>query len=290
MTPERGTVVTKRNSASLCANTVSFSYQSNVVLRDVTVAAASGQCVGILGPNGAGKTTLLHLLAGLLNPMRGTVQLGGDCLDQLPRAAVARRLALVPQETTLAFDYSVLEIALMGRHPHLSAFGVETPDDIRIVTRSLASTGTEHLVDRLFSTLSGGEKQRVVIASALAQLIPTRGDEATAEGTVLLLDEPTASLDLGYQLGMMSLLRALHQRSMVTMVVSTHDLNFAVGICDQLVLLRAGEVIAAGPTEVVLTADNVRSLYGVETDVSRHEATGRLLVVPHDRKMSGVVP
>ena len=289
MTPERGAVVTKRNSASLCANSVSFSFQSNFALRDVTVAAESGQCVGILGPNGAGKTTLLHLLAGLLKPMRGTVKLGDEYLDQLPRASIARRLALVPQETTLAFDYSVLEVALMGRYPHLNAFGVETPDDIRIVTRSLVSTGTGHLVDRLFSTLSGGEKQRVVIASALAQLMPTRGDEAIAEGTALLLDEPTASLDLGYQLEMMSLLRALHQHSMMTMVVSTHDLNFAVGICDQLVLLRAGEVIVAGPTELVLTADNVNALYGVEVDVSRHETTGRLLVIPRDRKMPSVV-
>lgn len=175
----------------------------------------------------------------------------------------------------------------MGRHPHLSAFAVEGPDDIDVVNRSLASTGTAHLADRPFSTLSGGEKQRVVIASALAQLMPADGATTAAEGTVLLLDEPTASLDLGYQLEMASLLGTLHRRSGVTMVVSTHDLNFAVGVCDQLVLLRDGGVIAAGPTDTVLTADNVRALYGVETHVARHAATGRLLVVPIDRTTSG---
>ena len=283
-------MVTNRDGPRLRADALSFSYQSNAVLRDVTVTASSGECVGILGPNGAGKTTLLHLLAGLLTPTRGTVHIGGECVDQLPRTTVARRLALVPQETTLAFDYSVLEVALMGRHPHLNAFAVEGPDDIRVVNRSLASTGTAQLADRPFSTLSGGEKQRVVIASALAQLMSADRDDAAAEGAVLLLDEPTASLDLGYQLEMVSLLRALHQRSAVTMVVSTHDLNFAIGICDQLVLLRDGEVIASGPTEAVLTADNVSALYGVETDVTRHATTGRLLVVPIDRTTSGVLP
>ena len=144
----------------------------------VSLEIARGALVGILGPNGSGKTTLLRLLAGTLTPDSGEVRLDGENLSRWPRAFVARRCAVVPQETHLAFDYSVLEIALMGRYPHLGAFEVETPRDIETALDALESTGTRHLADRGFQTLSGGEKQRVIIASALAQLDQTPGPGA----------------------------------------------------------------------------------------------------------------
>ncbi len=235
----------------------------------VSVRLADGTLTGILGPNGSGKTTLLRLLSGTRRPSSGRVRLDDRPLDQLTRREVARQIAVVPQETELAFQYSAIEIVLMGRHPHLGLFTVEGPDDIRIARDALAATGTTHLADRPFHELSGGEKQRVVIAAALAQ-----------SARLLLLDEPTASLDLGYQLEVSSLLTGLNRDHGVTMAISTHDLNLAASICRELILMRDGRVIASGPTADVLTPEHVRRLYDVEADVRVHDGTGRVTVVP----------
>ena len=169
-------------------------------VQEVSVRVERGHVVGILGPNGSGKTTLLRLLAGMLRPESGTVTLNGTDVASLSRAALARSIAVVPQETHLAFDYSVLEIALMGRYPHLGTFELEGPRDLAIAREALAATGTAALERRSFATLSGGEKQRVVIASALAQ-----------QADILLLDEPTASLDIGYQFDIAALLARLNR-------------------------------------------------------------------------------
>jgi iron complex transport system ATP-binding protein len=244
------------------------------VLRGVSMEIPSESFVGILGPNGSGKTTLLRMLAGLLRPSRGRVLLDGADLAGANRPALARRMAVVPQETQLAFEYSVIEVVLMGRYPHLGAFEIEGPADFAIAREALAATGTLALEDRPFGTLSGGEKQRVIIAAALAQI------SGAAGSGILLLDEPTVALDLAYQLELADLLRDLQRRRPMAIAVSTHDLNFAAGLCRTLVLLKNGEVLAAGPTEDVLTPAGIRSLYGVESDVSRHPDTGRLIVVP----------
>ena len=175
---------------------------------------------------------------------------------------LARRLAVVPQETHLAFDYSVLEIVLMGRYPHLGPFQFEGPEDLASAHAALTATGTDHLAERAFTTLSGGEKQRVIIASALAQL----GEGATRDGAprVLLLDEPTAALDLRYQIEVASLLRRLHERGDITIVMTTHDVHFASRVCSELVLLGAGRVMAHGTPEEVLTTSQIATLYSIE--------------------------
>ena len=255
----------------LWADNVSFRYapEAPLVVDGVSVRLAAGALTGILGPNGSGKTTLLRLLSGTHRPTSGRVRLGERPLDELSRRDVARRIAVVPQETELAFEYTAIEIVLMGRHPHLGLFAVEGPDDIRIAQDAMASTGTSHLANRQFHQLSGGEKQRVVIAAALAQ-----------SATLLLLDEPTASLDLGYQLEVSSLLERLNREQGVTMALSTHDLNLAASICRELILMRDGRVIATGNTASVLTPENVQRLYDVEADVHVHEITGHVTVVP----------
>jgi len=266
-----------------------FSYdRCTPVLLGVSLDVARDGFVGILGPNGSGKTTLLRLLAGTRQPQRGSVTLDGVPLVRFSRGALARRMAVVPQETQLAFDYTVLEVAMMGRYPHLGAFEIEGPADLSIVADALAATGTLPFKDRLFATLSGGEKQRVVIAGALAQVSLEdfrRQTQETRPG-ILLLDEPTASLDLGYQLDVAALLRRLHDERGVAIVVSTHDLNLAASLCRTLVLMREGTVLAAGAVEDVLTCENVRRLYGVEADMIDH-ASGQRIVVPVRRLAAG---
>ena len=301
----------------LNASDIWFGYDERTpVLRGVSLAIPDGGIVGILGPNGSGKTTLLRLLAGTRHPQRGTITLNGAPLGRFSRAALARRMAVVPQETHLAFDYTVAEVAMMGRYPHLGAFEIEGPADIEIVEAALAATGTLGLKDRPFGTLSGGEKQRVVIASALAQISRDRrivGDagifrlkaeatksqvaeapesqagvgeapdsrEGVADETVsgiLLLDEPTDSLDLAYQLEIAVLLNDLQARRRVSIVISTHDLSLAASLCEQIVLIRSGAIIAAGLTDDVLTPAHVQDAYGVDAEIVRHPSGYRAVV------------
>jgi iron complex transport system ATP-binding protein len=254
----------------LHAADVGFAYDAaRPVLSGVTLEVRAGAVVGVLGPNGSGKTTLLRLLAGTRRPTAGAVHLDGRPLAAYSRRALARRVAVVPQETHLAFDYTAMEIVLMGRHPHLGVFEVEGPGDLAAARDALAATGVAHLESRDFATLSGGEKQRVVIAAALAQATD-----------VLLLDEPTSSLDLGAQLEIAHLLAELNQRRGVTIVVSTHDLHLAAAICQRLLMLREGRVVAAGATAEVLTSAHLRAVYGVDAEVHEHASTGHLTVVP----------
>ncbi|MGH9162612.1 MAG: ABC transporter ATP-binding protein [Vicinamibacteraceae bacterium] len=277
----------------LHATGVSFGYREIPVVADVSLAVGAGRVVGLLGPNGAGKSTLLKLLAGILTPTSGAVTLDGRPLAAYSRRQLARQLAVVPQETHPAFDFSVLELALMGRYPHLDAFALEGPDDVAIARAALEATGTADLEARAFATLSGGEKQRVVIASALAQFGKREtgiriqdsgfGIQDSRNGkqeALLLLDEPTSSLDLRYQLEIASLLVRLNRERGATLVVTTHDLGFAASVCQELVLLRDGRVLASGSTAAVLTPENVRALYGVEVDIQYHADAGHLTVVP----------
>ena len=255
----------------LHAEYVSFAYDKRGprVLDDISLSVPRGAIVGLLGPNGSGKTTLLRLLAGTLKPAEGRIAIDGAEVGALTRRELARRIAVVPQETHSAFDFTALDIVLMGRYPHLGAFELEGVNDLAIARDALAATGTAALESRRFATLSGGEKQRVVIASALAQA-----------SDALLLDEPTASLDLGYQFEIAALLAHLNRERGVTMVVCTHDLNLAATLCTELVLLKSGRIMAHGPTLEVLTSAHVRALYGVDADIAMHPRAGHLTVVP----------
>jgi iron complex transport system ATP-binding protein len=238
-----------------------------LVLRGVSLTVPHASTVGLLGPNGSGKTTLLKVLSGGLQPSSGSVRLDGRPIDAMPRRLLARRVAVVPQETHTAFDYTVLEMVLMGRYSWLRAFEVEGPTDRDAAFAALEATGTGHLASRLFPTLSGGEKQRVIIASALAQL-DDRADRTAAsdpaQRPLLFLDEPTASLDLRYQLEVVSLIGRLHDIRGVTIVLSTHDLRLATTVCDSVVLLRDGQVLDAGPTASTVSAPRIGELYAVD--------------------------
>src|SRR5215831_11519535 len=258
----------------LRATDVSFSYRhgrrgTRRVIDHVSFDVQRGTIVGLLGPNGSGKTTLVRILAGMLRPESGQVMLDDTSVTEMSRRDLARRVALVPQETHTTFDFSVIDMVLMGRYPHLGPFELERPADLDIARDALRATGTDDLESRSFRTLSGGEKQRVVIAAALAQA-----------SDLLLLDEPTTALDVGYQFEIAALLKRLNAEHGSTMIVSTHDLNLAAALCERIVLLKSGSVIAHGPTAATLTAENIRLLYNVEADVQFHARAGHLTVVP----------
>lgn len=256
----------------LSATDLSFAFGAQRVLWNVSLDVRAGGMVGVLGPNGCGKTTLLRLLAGALAPDQGSLTLDGKALTEIGRRQLARRIAVVPQHTHLAFDYSVLDVALMGRYPHLGAFEVEGPQDLAAARAALEATGTAHLAHRAFTTLSGGEQQRVAIASALAQLDVRTSPQSHAT-RFLLLDEPTASLDLRYQVEVAALIARLHAEgqaadSPLSIVTSTHDLRFAATVCTTLVLLAEGRVMAVGPPALVLTPEMLSSVYGLPASLT----------------------
>lgn len=243
-------------------------YGVTPVLRGVTLKIAGGEFVGIVGPNGSGKTTLLRTVARVLRPTSGSVTVGGREVFATDAREFARAVAVVPQDTVPAFDFTALEIVLMGRSPHLGRFQFEGATDLSIAEDAMCRTGTLEFADRQFAALSGGERQRVVIARALAQ-----------EPRVILLDEPTSHLDINYQFEILNLIRHLNKERGITVLAILHDLNLAAQYCDRLVMLGGGRIMAAGTPESVLTAENVREVYGAEVWVRRHPTSGRPYVI-----------
>ena len=280
-------------SGLLRAADVTFGYRDRPVVRNVSLDVADDGFVGIIGPNGSGKTTLLRLLAGTRSPARGSVTLDGVPLRTLPRAQVAQRMAVVPQETQLAFEYTVLEVVLMGRYPHLGPFALEGPADIVVAREALRATGTLDLSRARFPPLaavrssasSSPPRWRRSPRGRLCrpESRPDRRPDSRPDARILLLDEPTAALDLKYQLEVASLLTSLHKTHDLAVVVSTHDLNFAAGLCQTLVMLKEGRVLATGPVDEVLTPARIRELYEVEAEVVRHPRSGHLRVTPLGR-------
>jgi iron complex transport system ATP-binding protein len=258
----------------LIVDGLQFSYGASPVLRGVSLSIQPGAFVGILGPNGSGKTTLLRLLAGSLAPRSGSVTLDGRPVHQVGRRTLARKLAVVPQETHLAFDYSAMEIVLMGRYPHLGPFEVEGPGDLAVARAALELTGTSHLADRAFDTLSGGEKQRVVIASALAQLaegvttVPTAG-LSVSDGATLLLDEPTASLDPDIGDRMRTYLERYQHRTGCTMLLASHHMGEVERMCDDVIMLRAGIVVDQGSPRALIARYGRGNMEEVFLDIAR---------------------
>jgi iron complex transport system ATP-binding protein len=248
---------------------VRFAYPGGAeVLRGVTLRAEGGVRLGLVGPNGAGKTTLLRVAAGLVTPTAGGVRLRGRAMAQYERMEVARVVAWVPQEIQTIFGFSVSEVVLMGRYPHMSAFSFPSGDDRRTAQRCLEEVGIGHLAGRPFRALSGGEKQRAVIASALAQ-----------EPDVMLLDEPAAALDLAGQVALAGILGRLRDKGLAIVVV-THDLNFAARTSDRIALLKDGALVSEGDPETVLTEDALRDLYGAPIRVESFAPDGLPVVIP----------
>jgi len=216
-----------------------------------------GRCTGILGPNGSGKTTLLDLLAGLQPLRSGSIKFQGRPLAAWPKKHLARLLAVVPQDFMVRFGFSVREVVEMGFHPRLHRFASPSQADQELIDQALTATGIAALADRPVTQLSGGEKQRVAVARALAQ-----------RPAVLLLDEATSNLDIHHSLELLRLIRDYFERQAMQVVAVMHDLNLAASFCDYLIFLKEGRVACQGPTEEVLTPETIRAVYGVEAEVT----------------------
>ncbi|HUV03727.1 MAG TPA: ABC transporter ATP-binding protein [Armatimonadota bacterium] len=241
---------------------------STRVLKGISEEIHSGEFLGIVGPNGSGKSTLLRAMAGVLPPTSGSVLLDGREVFRIPGSELARRLAVVPQDSPVAFEYTVLEVVLMGRSPHLGRFELERNRDLDIALDALKRTNLLHLADRRVGALSGGERQRAMIARALSQ-----------EADILFLDEPTAHLDISYQVEILHLVGRENAERGKTVVAVLHDLNLAAEFCDRLLMIRDGQVFASGRPEDVITAENVERVYGAAVWVKRHPTSGRPYVL-----------
>ena len=253
-------------STALRADDLSFRVEAQSLLDRVHLEAHRGQLVGLIGPNGAGKSTFLRAMAGVLRPHHGAVWLEGADLASLPAKEVAASLALVPQIAPYTHGFTVRELVLMGRYPHLRRFQIEGPADDRIARDAMRLTETEAFEARTLDTLSGGERQRVFVSRALAQ-----------QPRVLLLDEPTANLDVLHKLRVLDLVRRLVDEGLAA-VAAIHDLGMAARYCDQLILLSAGRVLAEGSPDDVLTPEIIESAFGVESAVYRDPVTGSLAI------------
>ena len=239
------------------------------VLRDVALHVELGEILGIVGPNGSGKTSLLKLLARLAAPQRGEVALFGASLTNLSQEETARTVAFVPQESMQMFPFTVAETVLMGRFPHRRrtrwnlGFGWEDREDCMAAAQAMATMDIGHLAPRAVTDLSGGERQRTMIARALAQT-----------PRVLLLDEPTAFLDLQHQIEICSVLRRLRDERGLTVVIVSHDLNLASQYCDRVVMLKEGRVCSVGAPSEVMSVETLREVYGCEVFIDPHPESG----------------
>jgi iron complex transport system ATP-binding protein len=240
---------------------VSIAYDGRVVVKDITLGAAPGDLIGLIGPNGSGKTSLIRAISRVVPTAAGRIFLEGREVARLSRPELARLVAVVPQNPHLPETFTALEIVLMGRNPHLGLLRYEGQQDYARCRWAMEVTYCWHLARRYMGEVSGGERQRVVIARALAQ-----------EPRVLLLDEPTANLDINHQIEMMELIRDLRQELLVVMAI--HDLNLAAQYCDRLVMLNGGTVFTQGPPTQVITSENIRAVYGAEVLVHPHPTNG----------------
>ena len=252
---------------TLAFEDVAVDVGGRAVLQGVSLVLEPGEVVGLAGANGAGKTTLFRVASRVLDPSRGAVRLGDVPVASLSRRALARAVAVVPQDVGVAFPFRVGEVVLMGRSPHVGGLGFESEQDVRCARRALAALGIEALADRSMLELSGGERQLVLVARALA-----------SEPRVLLLDEPTAHLDLRHRTAVFDRVRAFAEAGGSALAV-THDLTLAARVCDRIALLAEGRLAAVGPPREVLTPEHLEAVFGVSADVM-DAPDGAPLVVP----------
>jgi iron complex transport system ATP-binding protein len=248
---------------------VSLGYGRRKVLDDISFNVACGEMVGLIGPNGGGKSTIVRALSRVISTRSGKILVGGRDVTRVPRHELAKIVGVVPQIPLLPSAFTAFEIVLMGRNPHLGLLQQESPSDFESVREAMELTSTRSLARRRVGELSGGEIQCLLIARVLVQATP-----------VILLDEPTANLDISRQVEILSLIRRLCLEQKLSVLVALHDLNLASQYCDRLILISEGKIYAEGTPARVITQENLRAVYGVKDGISVRLANGRPVVLP----------
>jgi iron complex transport system ATP-binding protein len=249
---------------------LTFSYdRSQEVLKNVNIEIKKGEFIGIVGPNGCGKTTLVNILSRVLERQKGKIQLNGAELNTIPQNEIARLIAVVPQESMFEFEFTAMEIVLMGRLPYLSRFQLEGEKDRKIAENAMKKTKCWKFRDKYIKNLSGGEKQRVIVARALTQ-----------EPEYLLLDEPTSHLDMNFQFEVLDLIAKLNRKKGVTIISVFHDINLASKYCTRLLLMKDGRIIADGPPRTIINHKNMSKIYDFNIILKRHPKEGYKYILP----------
>jgi len=259
----------RRAATTLATDGLRFAYDGREVLRGAEIEVGPREIVGVLGPNGSGKSTLVKILSGVLEGYSGSARFEGEEIREIPRRKLARALAVVPQEPLFGFPFTAMEVALMGRHPHLAGLAFESESDIALARVALERCRVAELACRPIQDLSSGERQRVVFARALAQ-----------QPRALLLDEPASFLDIRHQVEIYDIVRQLVSDEGCSVLTVMHDLNLAAEYCDRIYLLQDGRVEAEGPTAEVFTYSNLKRVFQTEVYVDTNALTGKLLVIP----------
>ncbi|NLN15516.1 MAG: ABC transporter ATP-binding protein [Tissierellia bacterium] len=253
-----------------------FGYREDLVLKKVSFNIRDGSFVSLIGPNGSGKSTLLKTLNNLYQPRGGSIRLYDRDLSSYKKRELARKIALVPQETNIDYDFTVEEIVMMGRHPYKKRFEMEDESDFKIVYEAMKMTNTLSLRDRLINQISGGERQRVIIAKALAQ-----------KPSIILLDEPTSNLDINHQMDILNLLKRLNRENGLTVILVIHDINLACRYSDQIIFLKDGQILGMGSPEEVVTIENMENAYNMKVAIERNKYTNTLHLTPIEIKDRG---
>lgn len=248
---------------------LNFSFDEAPILKDINLAVETGKFYGILGPNGSGKTTLLRTIAKSLDIKEGSIFIDDQDLKTIGTKKLAREIAVVPQNTEIQFDFSVFDLVLMGRAPYLSRFATENAEDLRIAGQAMELTGIRELRDRSINTVSGGEKQRTVIARAITQ-----------QTGIILLDEPVSHLDIYHQIEILKKIKALNENRRITVLVALHDLNLAAAFSDYLILMNHGKIHSLGPPDKILKKETIKEIYGVDVDILKAPGNGRPYLIP----------
>ena len=256
-------------SYALEVDSLQFSYDEDLILKNISFSIQKGEFVSIIGPNGSGKSTLLKNLCNICKPNQGILKIDDMDVDKYKVKELARKIALVPQDTSIAYDFSVFDIVLMGRNPYIGRFEKEKDSDFEITKEALKATNTFHLRDRNINEISGGERQRVIIARALTQ-----------QPDIIFLDEPTSHLDINHQIEVLSLLRKLNREKGTTIVLVIHDINLASRYSDKIILMNNGEILSMGSPQEVITRSNIEKAYDLNVIVEENPYTDSLYIVP----------
>lgn len=246
-----------------------FGYGRDVVLDGISFNIEKGKFVSIMGPNGSGKSTLLKTLNQLHVPWKGKIIVDGNDINRLSKKELAKKMAMVPQNTNIDYEFTVGDIVLMGRHPHKGRFQKEDENDYEIINKVLKMTNTIHLRDKIITDISGGERQRVIIAKALAQ-----------KPDIILLDEPTSHLDINHQIEVLKLLKDMNKENGTTIILVIHDINLGARYSDQIIMLSQGKVLGIGSPEQVITKKNVELAYSMNVAIERNKYTDSIYLTP----------